>query len=148
MTTLLFLKTNGINTVVMEKVRIKIDWYEHNYGAAPANEDIACVATGSTLHEVERNIVDALKFHVEGLEPDDIPAELQGEWEPVFELTTRALLRYSENFITRKALSKETGINEQQLSHYANGWRMPKPATQVRIINGIRNIARELSAIS
>ena len=148
MTTLLFLKTNGINTIVMEKVRIKIDWYEHNYGAAPVNEDIACVATGSTLHEVERNIVDALKFHVEGLEPDDIPAELQGEWEPVFELTTRALLRYSENFITRKALPNETGINEQQLSHYANGWRMPKPVTQAKIINGIRNIARELSAIS
>ena len=53
-----------------------------------------------------------------------------------------------EDFITRKALSKETGINEQQLSHYANGWRMPKPATQAKIINGIHSIARELSAIS
>ncbi len=62
----------------MEKVRIKIDWFDHNYGAAPVNEDIACVATGSTLHEAERNIVDALKFHVEGLEPGEIPAELRG----------------------------------------------------------------------
>ncbi len=132
----------------MEKVRIKIDWFDRNYGAAPVNEDIACVATGSTLHEAEQNIVDALKFHVEGLEPDEIPAELRGEWVPEFELTTRALLRYSENFITRKALSKETGINEQQLSHYANGWRMPKQATQAKIINGIHRIARELSAIS
>lgn len=35
--------------------------------------------------------------------------------------------RYAENYITRKALSKETGINEQQLSHYANGQRHPRP---------------------
>ncbi|MBQ3439184.1 MAG: type II toxin-antitoxin system HicB family antitoxin [Bacteroidales bacterium] len=133
----------------MAKVRINIDWVPENYGASPANEDIACVATGKTLEEVEQNIVSALQFHVEGLQEDGepVPAELLGEWEPEFILSTRAQLKYCDNFITRKALSKETGIAEQQLSHYANGQRHPRPEMQKRIHDGIKGICRRLSFI-
>lgn len=138
-----------IKTKHMNRVIINIDWIDRNFGAAPQNEDIACVATGKTLQDVENAIVEALQFHLEGLraDGDQIPKELQGDWEPVFVLTTRAQLRYSEKFITRKALSVETGINEQQLSHYANGWKKPRPETQRRILDGIHSIARHLSLI-
>lgn len=133
----------------MAKVRINIDWVPDNYGASPVNEDIACVATGKTLEEVEQNIVSALRFHVEGLQEDgeQVPEELLGEWEPEFILSTRAQLKYCDNFITRKALSKETGIAEQQLSHYANGQRHPRPEMQKRIRDGIQAISRHLSFI-
>ena len=119
----------------MEKVRINIDWMDHNFGAAPQNERIACVATAKQLADVETEIVEAVKFHLEGMAAngEEIPAEYQGEWEPEFVLTTRAELRYSDNFITRKALSRETGINEQQLSHYATGLKTPRPATRLKI---------------
>ena len=32
-----------------------------------------CVATGSSLEEVEREIRAAIRFHIEGLESDDLP---------------------------------------------------------------------------
>ena len=130
----------------MEKVRINIDWMDHNFGAAPQNERIACVATAKQLADVETEIVEAIKFHLEGMAAngEEIPAEYQGEWEPEFVLTTRAELRYSDNFITRKALSRETGINEQQLSHYATGLKTPRPATRLKIEEGLRAISRQL----
>ena len=133
----------------MKIVRIIIDWLPHNYCAAPMNEDIACVATGKTLDDVKKNIVEALEYHISGLKADGdpIPDELDGEWEPEFKLTTRAQLKYSENFITRKALSRETGIAPQQLSHYANGQRHPRPAMQQRITAGIIAISRHLAVI-
>ena len=133
----------------MEKVRINIDWMEQNFGAAPQNETIACVATGKTLEDVELNIVDAIRFHLEGMKAhgEEIPLAFLGEWEPEFFLTTRAQLRYSDNYITRKALSKETGINEQQLSHYATGRKTPRPATQRRITEGIRSISMRLAMV-
>lgn len=133
----------------MAKVLINVDWIPYNFGAAPANEAIACVATGKTLEEVERNIVEALRFHLQGMQEDGeaIPEEFLGEWEPIFKLTTRAMLKYSDNFITRKALARETGIAEQQLSHYANGQRHAKPAMQQRICAGIQAISRRLSFI-
>lgn len=133
----------------MAKVIINIDWVPSNFGAAPANEGVACVATGKTLDEVEKNIIEALKFHLEGMleggEP--IPDEFLGDWEPEFHLSTRAQLKYSDNYITRKALSRETGIAEQQLSHYANGQRHPRPAMQRRISAGILAISRRLAFI-
>ena len=134
---------------MIQKVDILIDWVPSNFGASPLNVDIACVATGSTLQEVEKNMVDALKFHIEGMKEDGepIPEELNGEWEAVFHLTTRAQLKYVDGYITRSALSRETGINEQQLSHYANGQRHPRPAMQRRISEGIRAIMHNLSLI-
>lgn len=113
------------------------------------DEGIACVATGSTLEEVEKNIIEALKFHIEGMLEDgeEVPAEFLGEWEPEFHLTTRAQLKYSDKYITRKALAKETGIAEQQLSHYANGQRHPRPNMQQRITAGLRAITRRLAVI-
>ena len=133
----------------MGKIQINIDWVPSNFAAAPANEDIACVATGHTLEEVEKNIIDALKFHFSGLEEDGepIPTELRGDWIPEFHLTTRAQLKYTDNYITRKALSKETGIAEQQLSHYANGLRHPRPQMQDRINAGIRAIWQRLALV-
>ena len=133
----------------MGKIAIYIDWVEHNFGARPVNDEIACVATGRTLDEIKKTIVEALEFHREGMIEDgmDLPQELVGEIVPEFHLTTRAQLKYADCYINRKALARETGIAEQQLSHYANGQRHPRPAMQRRITEGIASICRQLSLV-
>ena len=133
----------------MATVKINVDWIDHNFGAAPQNEAIACVATGKTLDEVKASIVDAINFHLEGMQAhgEEIPVEFRGDWQPEFVLTTRAQLRYSDNYITRKALSRETGINEQQLSHYATGRKIPRPGTRKKISDGILAISRHLAIL-
>ena len=79
----------------MSKVAIKIDWVPNNFSAAPMDENIACIATGNTLEEVEKNIIEALKSHIKAMLEDgeEVPAEFLGEWEPEFHLTTRAQLK-------------------------------------------------------
>lgn len=133
-----------------EKVIIKVDWDGHNYAACPENEDIACIATGKTLDELKTDMMDALQQHIDWMKEDGdvIPSEFSGEWQPEWHLTTRAQLHYSESYITRKALAEATGINIQQLSHYANGWRTPRPGMQKRITDGIREIRQKLAVIS
>ena len=54
----------------MSKVIINIDWAEKNFVASPEDENVACIATGKTLEDVKRNIVDALRFHIEGMIED------------------------------------------------------------------------------
>ena len=120
-----------------QKVIINVDWVPSNFGAAPANEGLACVATGKTLEEVQKNIIEAIRFHLEEMRED-------GE---TIRPTTRAQLKYADNYITRKALARETGIAEQQLSHYANGQRHPRPAMQQRISAGIQAICQRLAFI-
>lgn len=123
-----------------------MDWCDKNYAACPENENIACVVTHKNLEELQKDMDDAIRQHIEWMleDGDDLPAEFVGDIELEYHLSTRAQLHYSENFITRKALSDVTGINLQQLSHYANGWRNPRPEMQRRIADGIRSISNSL----
>ena len=130
----------------MGKVRITVDWCDKNFAAGPENENIACVVTNKTFEGLQKDMDEVLRQHVEWMieDGDAIPVEFIGDLELEYVLTTRAQLRYSETFITRKALSEVTGINLQQLSHYANGWRNPGPEMRKRIADGIRSISQRL----
>lgn len=133
----------------MEKAIILVDW-DRNYSAATKDERIACIATGRSLEELRINFERSLKLHLQGMKEDgeDIPAEFSEDYELVYYLTGKALMHYVDQYVTRKALSRETGINLQQLSHYAKGHRNPRPEMQEKIIQGIRNIGKQLSEIS
>ena len=129
----------------MSKIKIIVD-YTDNYAACPADDRIACVSTGRTLDEVKENIAEGLRFHIDGMREDGepIPADFEGEWE----LTARAMLHYTEGLVPKSAISKATGINQQQLTHYASGYRVPRPMMRQKILDGIHSIAALLSSIS
>lgn len=133
----------------MEKIDVITDWTGKNYCAALRDERIACVATEKTLQEIKANFAEGLAFQIEGMRAEGlaVPPEYQGAYELEYTLTTRARLKYSDNFITRRALAEQTGIKEQQLSHYVNGWKSPRPATQQRIMDGLRAIVDNLSMV-
>jgi predicted RNase H-like HicB family nuclease len=133
----------------MKKVIINVDW-DKNYGAAPANDEIGIAVTGKTLDEIKERMEFSLRRHIADMrsDGDPIPEELEGEFELDYHLNIRALLHFTEGVVPRKALAHVTGINPQQLSHYASGWRNPKPAMQRRIVEGIHEIGKQLIAVS
>ncbi|NVZ11042.1 type II toxin-antitoxin system HicB family antitoxin [Allochromatium humboldtianum] len=51
---------------------IVIERVEHNYSAYVPDLP-GCVATGRTLEEAEREIREAIEFHLEGLREDGLP---------------------------------------------------------------------------
>ena len=133
----------------MGKIKVIVD-YTNNYAACPADDRIACVSTGRTLQEVKDNIEQALRFHIEGMreDGDPIPEEFNGVWEFEWELTARAMLHYTDGIVPKAALSKVTGINQQQLTHYASGYRVPREAMRQRLVDGLHSIAAMLYVIS
>ena len=62
------------------------------------------------------------------------------EFEYVFD--TISFLKYSP--FTLMGLSKATGINSKQLSHYVTGYRKPSPKTVQRIQEGVTRFAETL----
>ena len=132
----------------MGKIRINVDW-TGNYAASPVNEDVACVATGRTLDELKENMAEALRFHAEGLRDNgyDVPSELDGALDIEWHLSARALLHHTEKMVPRSAIARAAGVNPQQLSHYASGWRHPRPEMRKRILDGIHTIGMELMAM-
>ena len=135
---------------MMGTIRINIDWCEHNYCAAPENQDIACICTAKTFDKVQKEMEEALKEHIEWMKQDGdaVPAEFEGQWAFEWHLTTAALLHYTEKMIPKSSLAKVTGINQQQLTHYANGYRVPRPTMRQRIVNGLHAIAEKVLSIS
>lgn len=106
--------------------------------------------TGKTLDEIKERMEFSLRRHIDGMRADgeSIPVEFAGEFELEYHLNIRALLHYTEGVVPRKALARVTGINLQQLSHYAFGWRNPRPDMQQRIVDGIHEIGRQLMSVS
>ena len=129
----------------MEKIKVIVDWLD-NYGAV-SEQILGCVATSKTYEGIKKEYTSAVEFHLEGLDSDEVPECLKGEYEFEFELTTRALLYQLDGTLSRAAISRATGINEKQLQHYMSGYRKARPDKREKIISAVHNIGKELIAI-
>ncbi len=56
----------------MRRFLVVVEKADGNY-AAYLPDVPGCVATGKTIEEVEKNIHDAIRMHVEGLLEDNLP---------------------------------------------------------------------------
>ena len=110
----------------MEKIKVKVDWCDKNFGAV-TEDDVLCgmvVATSKSYESLMIELSEAVREHVEGLLQDGetLPEWLvNGDYEFDVELGVAALLRKCEQFTSLAAISRVSGINQQQLSHYASG---------------------------
>ena len=135
----------------MEKIRVDIQWCDHNFGATFGDTDPgAIVITAKTYDELMKEIPETLRFHVEGMleDGDEVPDWLRnGDYEFEYHLDTAALIRSCEPYASLAAISRASGINERQLSHYANGIKKPRPQQRKRIVDGLHEIGRKLIAV-
>lgn len=101
---------------------------------------------GRTIEEAKAdfyNSRDEMKrfYHEDGLEfPEDL--------EFKFTYDTASFLAYYNQFLTLSGLSKLSGINKAQLSHYIQGVRNPSPKTAAKIEEALHRFAAELQSTS
>lgn len=136
----------------MEKIDVYVDWCDKNFAASfGSNVPGAVVFTAHTWEELRKEAQATLRFHIEGMlkDGDDVPEWLRnGEYEFAFHpVSTAALLRSSEAFTTMAAIARASGVNQRQLSHYANGLKKPRPQQRQRIVAGLHKIGRQLMAV-
>lgn len=136
----------------MEKIMVEVRWCEHNFGATFSdNVPGAIVVAAKTYDELLREVPETLKFHIEGMvaDGDHVPQWLAtGDYEIEYHLDTAALIRSCERYASLAAISYASGVNERQLSHYANGIKQARPKQRERILNGLHKIGRELLSLS
>ncbi len=135
----------------MVTIKVNIGWCNKNY-CASVGEEVpgAVVATDKTFDGIKKAVAEAVAFHVEGmqLDGDDVPAWLaNGDYQFEWVLEASALLRNCERYTSIAAISRATGINEQLLSHYANGLKVPRRQQRERIVEGLHKIGREFLSV-
>lgn len=144
-------KAKDKNTT-MEKIRVDVQWCDKNFGASLGeNVPGAVVVTAKTYEQLLNDVPESLRFHVEGMlaDGDDVPQWLRnGDYELEYNLVdTATMLHAFEPLLSLAAISRVTGINQHQLSHYANGLKQPRPRQRQRIVDGIHKIGRELLTV-
>ena len=139
----------------MEKkvvIKVYVEWCEKNF-CATFDENVPGVVaiTSKDIRELKQEVAESLRFHVEGMlaDGDEVPQWLaDGDYEFEYNyMDAAALIHACEPYATIAALSRATGINQRQLSHYANGLRHPRPEQRRRIVEGVHQIGRELLSV-
>lgn len=115
------------------------------YADEKSNLNYGLLGEGKTVQEAINEWCNMYKAMKDSYEQTGTPFT-----EAKFEFTydVPSFLAYYGGLITFKGLSKVTGVSAAQLSHYANGYRNPSPKTVLRIQNGLRSLATELSQVS
>lgn len=136
----------------MEKIRVDVQWCEKNFGASfGENVPGAVVFTAESFEALQKAAKETLDFHIEGMleDGDEVPQWLvDGDYEFEYNyLDVATLLRACGDYASLAAISKASGINQNQLSHYANGLKTPRPKQRKRIVDGIHHIGARLMAI-
>lgn len=136
----------------MEKIRVDVSWCENNFSASLGKNVPGAVAfTADTFVELQKEARESLEFHVEGMveDGDEVPEWLvskEYEFEYKF-LDATSLLKAYGPYLSLAAISRASGINQHQLSHYANGLKKARSHQRERIVDGIHKIGKELMAV-
>lgn len=132
--------------MLTKEIKVLVSWSGENYNGGVGDLELgAILVTASTLDEFKREFEESLKFQIDCLKEDGVPVPdylLSGNYNIVYDLEATALLKEAERFTTLAAISRATGINQKQLSHYATGVKQPRPSSRERIIQGLHAIGR------
>ena len=130
----------------MKQITAILELGKDGYGVS-FNEIDNVFAFGETVEKAKQEAQDALKFYID-IEDKNLPEILKGEYEIKFEFDVPALLKHIGGTVTQKAISRETGIHETQLTHYSKGLKKPRKQQREKIIYGLHKIGRELLAVN
>lgn len=134
----------------MEIITVYVDWCNKNFsGSFSENVPGGVAFTADTYEKMLCEAQETLDFHLQGYVEDGETPQwyLDKDYELVFQPTAAALLHSLDADLSLASISRATGINQAQLSHYANGLKIPRPAQRQRIIDGIHAIGRRLLAV-
>lgn len=132
----------------MKTLKAVIETLESNYSAYIAGLD-GIVATGSTIDEIQRHLIEALNDYVETCRRLEcpVPEQLEGDYTIEFSMDVKSLLTIYSGILTKSGLERLTGINQKQLWHYANGISRPRRAQAARIESALHRLGSELLSV-
>lgn len=106
--------------------------------------DYLVIGTGKTEEEARKDFLDAYEGMKEFYKTNGMEFE---ECEFEFKYDMASFLTHFSKVFSLAGLSRLTGINQGQLSHYVNGYRKPSGKTVSKMQQSIKQFAKELEGI-
>lgn len=135
-----------------QKLHVDVSWTEDNFcGSWVDGQEGVVLVTAKTFQKFKDDMAESIRLHIQGCiaDGDEFPTYLaNGEYEIEYNLDAAALIRNAETFTTMSVISRVSGINRKQLSHYANGIKHPRPLQVAKIKAALAIIGTQLLALS
>lgn len=135
----------------MENIKVEIHWCDKNFSCVWGTPEFgSIIVTNKTLDGLKKEFVSSLQAQINDMlaDGDDVPQWLvSGDFVIDYDMHISAILRNAEQFTTMAAISRVSGINQKQLTHYASSLKEPRPAQRERIISGLHRIGEAFLAI-
>lgn len=110
-------------------------------GYSAVVEERAVYTTGKSISELQSNVLEALNFSLE----EDGVVVTDRHVEMTFDL--QQFFRYYK-VLNGRFLAERIGMNPTLLSQYVKGKKQPSPKQLEKIMDGIRQMGKELSEIT
>jgi hypothetical protein len=124
----------------MEKIKVTIE--KTNTGFSAGADKYPVYTAGDSLEVIKRNIVESLNLYFEYKNKPLIT-----EKDLKLTLDIHSFFTFYK-VINAKALSERIGMNQSLLAQYISGARKPSIAQTKRILEGVRQVGKELSEMS
>lgn len=124
---------------IRKKVAVKVEKTRTGFSAFAVEYPV--FTTGKTMQELTKNMVEALNLYFEddGIEVDERDVKLEIELKQFFQFY---------RVINARFLADRIAMNPTLLSQYVQGRKKPSALQTQKILNGIREIGKELSDLS
>ena len=108
-----------------------------------------CISTGETISDVRNNIKDAVDFHLEGIQIENLPVpdKFAREFDLAFKMDIASLFEWFSGILTKSGVSRLTGMNQSLISQYVSGSKSPSGKQTKRIERALHNLGQELLEI-
>ena len=122
-----------------KKIETKVEKTKTGFSAFAT--DYPVFTTGKTISELSKNLAEALNLYFEddGFKVDEKNIDLEFDLKQFFQYY---------RVINAKFLADRIGMNPTLLSQYVQGRKKPSAIQTGKILNGIREIGKELSELS
>ena len=134
-----------------KKFRVEVSWRENKFSASlGVIVPETLVFTAETFMGLQKEIEKWFDSVIKVMASDgkSVPCWLENK-EYTYEykfLDATSLLRAYSPYVSLAAISRVSGINQNQLSQYANGLKKARPDQVKRILEAIRKIGNDLTA--
>lgn len=122
------------------KKKIKVVVEKTKTGFSAYAIDYPVVTTGETISNLQKNLLEVLNFYFE-----DHGFEVQKN-NIVMQIDLQQFFQYYK-VLNSKHLAEKIGMNPTLLSQYVQGRKKPSQLQSERIMKGIQEIGKELSAL-
>lgn len=128
----------------MGKISVTIEKGTDLFGAWADNVP-GIYGEGETVKETKESILAAIALYKEY--NDDIPSELEGDFEIEWHFDVQSFLQYFNGIFTKAALERITGINQKLLGHYASGLKKPRKTQVEKIETALQGFLDDMKMI-